>query len=178
MKKLSTLILLTLFGFGCSNTPEDSMNPFFEDYDTPYQIPPFEKIKEAHYMPAFNQGMEEQLDEIDVITGNPNSPTFENTIVELERTGKTLNKVADVFFNLLSSNTNDEMDAIAAEISPKLSAHSDAISLNKKLFNRVHEVFEQRNELRLNTEQRGWLKRPIKVSLDPEYSLMNPLWKN
>ena len=83
------------------------MNPFFEDYDTPYQIPPFEKIKEAHYMPAFNQGMEEQLDEIDVITGNPNSPTFENTIVELERTGKTLNKVAAVFFNLLSSNTND-----------------------------------------------------------------------
>ena len=154
MKKLSTLILLTLFGFSCSNTPEDSMNPFFEDYDTPYQIPPFEKIKEAHYMPAFNQGMEEQLDEIDVITGNLNPPTFENTIVELERTGKTLNKVADVFFNLLSSNTNDEMDAIAAEISPKLSAHSDAISLNKKLFNRVHEVFEQRNELRLNTEQK------------------------
>ena len=154
MKKLSTLILLTFFSFSCSNTSEDSMNPFFEDYDTPYQIPPFEKIKEAHYMPAFNQGMKEQLDEIDVITGNPNSPTFENTIVELERTGKTLNKVADVFFNLLSSNTNDEMDAIAAEISPKLSAHSDAISLNKKLFNRVHEVFEQRNELRLNTEQK------------------------
>ena len=74
--------------------------------------------------------------------------------MELERTGKTLNKVADVFFNLLSSNTNDEMDAIAAEISPKLSAHSDAISLNKKLFNRVHEIFEQRNELGLNTEQK------------------------
>ena len=153
MKKLITLILLTFFGFSCSNTSEDSMNPFFTDYEAPYQIPPFEKIKEAHYLPAFTQGMKEQLDEIDVITGNPESPTFENTIVELERTGKTLNKVADVFFNLLSSNTNDEMDAIAAEISPKLSAHSDAISLNKKLFNRVHEVFEQRNELGLNTEQ-------------------------
>ena len=129
------------------------MNPFFTDYDAPYQIPPFEKIKEAHYLPAFTQGMKEQLDEIDVITDNPNPPTFENTIVELERTGKTLNKVADVFFNLLSSNTNDEMDTIAAEISPKLSAHSDAISLNNKLFNRVHEVFEKRNELGLNTEQ-------------------------
>ena len=153
MKKLSTLILLIFFSFSCSNTMEDSMNPFFKDYDTPYQIPPFEKIKEAHYMPAFNQGMKEQLDEIDSITSNFELPTFENTIVELERTGKTLNKVSNVFFNLLSSNTNDKMDAIEAEISPKLSAHSDAISLNKKLFYRVHEVFEQRNELGLNTEQ-------------------------
>ena len=153
MKKLSTLILLTFFGFGCSNTPEDSMNPFFTDYDTPYQIPPFKKIKEAHYMPAFNQGMKEQLDEIDAIAGNLEPPTFENTIVELERTGKTLNKVVDVFFNLLSSNTNDEMDAIAADISPKLSVHSDAISLNKKLFDRAHTVYEQRKELGLNTEQ-------------------------
>ena len=100
MKKLSTLILLTFFGFSCSNISEDSMNPFFTDYDAPYQIPPFEKIKEAHYLPAFTQGMKEQLEEIDVITGNLESPTFENTIVELERTGKTLNKVADVFFNL------------------------------------------------------------------------------
>ena len=172
MKKLSTLILLTFFGFSCSNISEDSMNPFFTDYDAPYQIPPFEKIKEAHYLPAFAQGMKEQLEEIDVITGNLESPTFENTIVELERTGKTLNKVADVFFNLLSSNTNDEMDAIEAEISPKLSAHSDAISLNKKLFNRVHEVFEQRNELGLNTEQnrlveethKGFIRSGVQLS--------------
>ena len=153
MKKLSTLILLAFFSFGCSNLMEKSMNPFFTDYDAPYQIPPFDEVKEDHYMPAFEKGMKEQLEEIDQIANNPEQPTFENTLVELERTGKTLSKVADVFFNLLSSNTNELMDKIAAEVSPKLSAHSDAISLNKKLFDRVHAVYEQRNELGLSTEQ-------------------------
>ncbi len=154
MKKLSTFILLAFFSFGCSNSMENSMNPFFTDYDAPYQIPPFDEIKEEHYMPAFERGMKEQLEEIDQIANNPEQPTFENTLVEIERTGKTLSKVADVFFNILSSNTNETMDKIAAEVSPKLSAHSDAISLNKKLFNRVHLVYEQRNELGLNTEQK------------------------
>jgi len=153
MKKLSTIILLAYFSFGYSNPMENSMNPFFTDYDAPYQIPPFDEIKEEHYMPAFERGMKEQLEEIDQIANNPEQPTFENTLVELERTGKTLSKVADVFFNILSSNTNEQMDKIAAEVSPKLSAHSDAISLNKELFNRVHLVYEQRNELGLSTEQ-------------------------
>ena len=153
MKKLSTLILLAFFSFSCSNSMENSMNPFFTDYDAPYQIPPFDEIKEEHYMPAFERGMKEQLEEIDQIANNPEQPTFENTLVEIERTGKTLSKVADVFFNILSSNTNEQMDKIAAEVSPKLSAHSDAISLNKKLFNRVNLVYEQRNELGLSTEQ-------------------------
>ena len=153
MKKLSTLILLAFFSFGCSNSVEKSMNPFFTDYDAPYQIPPFDEIKEEHYMPAFEKGMKEQLEEIDQIANNKEQPTFENTLVELERTGKTLSRVADVFFNLLSSNTNELMDKIAAEVSPKLSAHSDAISLNKTLFDRVHAVYEQRNELGLSTEQ-------------------------
>ena len=154
MKNLNTLILLAFFSFGCSNLMEKSMNPFFTDYDAPYQIPPFDEIKEEHYMPAFEKGMKEQLEEIDRIANNPEQPTFENTLVELERTGKTLSKVADVFFNLLSSNTNEQMDKIAAEVSPKLSAHRDAISLNKNLFDRVHAVYEQRNELGLSTEQK------------------------
>ena len=153
MKNLSSLILLTTISFGCTNTQDTSMNPFFTEYGTPYQIPPFEKIKEEHYMPAFTQGMKEQLKEIDVITNDPESPSFENTIVELERTGETLDKVSDVFFNLVSSNTNDQMDSIAAEVTPKLSAHSDAISLNKKLFSRVSSVYAQRHDLNLNTEQ-------------------------
>jgi peptidyl-dipeptidase Dcp len=153
MKKLSTLILLAFFSFSCSNSMENSMNPFFTDYDAPYQIPPFDEIKEEHYMPAFERGMKEQLEEIDQIANNPEQPTFENTLVELERTGKTLGKVADVFFNLLSSNTNEQMDKIAAEVSPKLSAHRDAISLNKKLYGRVSVVYEQRNTLGLTTEQ-------------------------
>ena len=83
MKKLSTLILLAFFSFGCSNSMEKSMNPFFTDYDAPYQIPPFDEIKEEHYMPAFEKGMKEQLEEIDQITNNPEQPTFENTFFAL-----------------------------------------------------------------------------------------------
>ena len=135
-KKPFYIFLIIFLGLGCENNGAE-MNPLLKEYDTPYQIPPFEKIREEHYMPAFLEGMETHLEEIDKIANNPESPTFENTIVELERTGKTLDKVSDVFFNLLSSNTNEEMDKIAAEISPKLSAHSDAIKLNKKLFSRV-----------------------------------------
>ena len=151
-KKPFYIFLIIFLGLGCENNGAE-MNPLLKEYDTPYQIPPFEKIREEHYMPAFLKGMETHLEEIDKIANNPESPTFENTIVELERTGKTLDKVADVFFNLLSSNTNEEMDKIAAEISPKLSAHSDAIKLNKKLFSRVDKVYEDRKNLSLNTEQ-------------------------
>ena len=151
-KKPFYIFLIIFLGLGCENNGAE-MNPLLKEYDTPYQIPPFEKIREEHYMPAFLKGMETHLEEIDKIANNPESPTFENTIVELERTGKTLDKVSDVFFNLLSSNTNEEMDKIAAEISPKLSAHSDAIKLNKKLFSRVDTVYEDRKNLSLNTEQ-------------------------
>ena len=97
MKKTAIIIFLFIFN---SCTEEKTMNPFLTEYDTPYQIPPFEKIREEHYMPAFLKGMETHLEEIDKIANNPESPTFENTIVELERTGKTLDKVSDVFFNL------------------------------------------------------------------------------
>ena len=112
-----------------SNTAH-SVNPFFTDYETPFQIPPFEEIKMEHYKPGFEQGMKEHLDEINDITANTEAATFENTFAALERTGKTLDKVSDVFFNLLSSNTNDQMDSLAQEMSPKLSAHSDRILLN------------------------------------------------
>ncbi|MDG2061592.1 MAG: M3 family metallopeptidase [SAR86 cluster bacterium] len=129
------------------------MNPFLKEYSTPYKIPPFQDIKSKHYMPAFLAGMKEHLIEIDGIVKDTNEPTFENTIVELERTGKTLDKVSNVFFNLLSSNTNDEMDDIAKEISPLLSAHGDKISLNKNLFKKVKSVYQKKSTLNLNTEQ-------------------------
>ncbi len=151
-KKPFYIFLIIFLGLGCQKNGAE-MNPLLKEYETPYQIPPFEKIKEEHYMPAFLKGMENHLEEIDKIANNPESPTFENTIVELERTGKALDKVSDVFFNLLSSNTNEEMDKIAAEVSPKLSAHSDAIKLNKKLFSRVDKVYADRKNLSLNTEQ-------------------------
>jgi len=145
------LLIMALFT-STSNTAH-SVNPFFTDYETPFQIPPFEEIKMEHYKPGFEQGMKEHLDEINDITANTEAATFENTIVALERTGKTLDKVADVFFNLLSSNTNDQMDSLAQEMSPKLSAHSDSILLNKDLFHRVKSVYEKRKSLNLNPEQ-------------------------
>ena len=138
------------------------MNPFFEDYNTPFQIPPFEIIKMSHYAPAFEAGMKEQLEDIERITSNIEAPSFENTIVELERTGKILDKVSNVFFNLQGSNTNDSMDQMAVDISPKLSAHGDSILLNKKLFARVESVYQTKSSLNLNTEQNRLLEETYK----------------
>ncbi|MEY8242447.1 MAG: peptidase M3, partial [Gammaproteobacteria bacterium] len=152
MKKLTMFLLIMALFTSTSNTAH-SMNPFFTDYETPFQIPPFEEIKMEHYKPGFEQGMKENLDEINDITANTEAATFENTIVALERTGETLDKVADVFFNLLSSNTNDQMDSLVQEMSPKLSAHRDSILLNKDLFHRVKSVYEKRKSLSLNPEQ-------------------------
>ena len=160
MKKLSLLLYMVIFCTGNTNMVH-AMNPFFTDYKTPFQIPPFEEIKMEHYHPAFEQGMKEHIDEINAIADNKAAPTFENTIVAMERTGKTLDKVADVFFNLLGSNTNDEMDSLAQLISPQLSAHSDKILLNKKLFQRIKSIYEKRHsswshsfQKKLSPEQR------------------------
>ena len=171
MKKTAIIIFLFIFN---SCTEEKTMNPFLTEYDTPYQIPPFEKIEDKHYLPAFMKGMEKQIEEINNIANNKEAPTFENTIVEMERTGKILDKVSSVFFNLNSSNTNEEMQEIAKEIRPKLSAHRDAIFLNKKLFKRVNEIFKQRANLQLDTEQKRLVEETHKyfirsgVQLDDE----------
>ena len=161
VKKPFYLFLIIFLGIGCQNNGAE-MNPFLIDYDTPYQIPPFEKIEFSHYEPAFEEGMKQHLSEIEVIAANNESPTFENTIAELERSGKTLDKVANVFFNLLGSNTSDEMDALAMKISPVLSAHSDSILLNKDLFSRIKSLHDQKDSLELSTEQRRLVSETFK----------------
>lgn len=133
-------------------------NPFFKVYDTPFQIPPFSKIKNEHYLPAFEQGMVENLAEVDAIVNNPEPATFENTIEELERTGKLLTKVQRVFFNLTGSNTNPELQKLQRELSPLLSAHYDKISLNDGLFKRVETVYQARNTLNLSPEKLKFLE--------------------
>ena len=138
------------------------MNPFLNEYETPFKIPPFEKIKFDHYEPAFDKGMEEHQNEIDVIANNQSQPTFENTIEAMERSGKTLDKVSNVFFNLLGSNTNDDMDSLAMTISPKLSAHNDAILLNKKLFKRIEILYNNRKSFNLTVEQDRLLNETYK----------------
>ena len=161
MKKPFYLFLIIFLGLGCQNNG-DAMNPFLTDYDTPYQIPPFEKIKFSHYEPAFQEGMKQHLSEVEQIASNQENPTFENTIAELERAGKTLDKVSSVFFNLLGSNTSDEMDALAMTISPALSSHSDSILLNKDLFARIKTLYNQKDSLGLSTEQERLLNETYK----------------
>lgn len=136
----------------CKN--KDNMdNPFFGEWNTPYSIPDFEKIKPEHYMPAFEEGIKQQKAEIDAITGNTEAPTFANTIEALEQSGDLLNEVSAVFFNLAECINSPEMEKIAEEATPLVSAHGDDIMLNAKLFERVKAVYNQRNELGLDGEQ-------------------------
>ncbi len=155
MKKYILLLIIGGLMFStCSTKIDTGSNPFYSEYDTPFGTPPFSEIKLEHYMPAFTDGMEQEQNEIDAIVSNPEAPTLENTIVAMEKTGELLDKVRHVFFNLNSSMTNDDMQAIAKELSPLLSKHRDDIRLNDKLFQRVKAVYEQKNDLDLTTEQK------------------------
>ena len=121
-------------------------NPFFSDYDTPHGIPPFDKIKKSDYLPAFYHGIAQNKLEIDAITKVKSRPTFENTIVAMEKSGNFLNKVSNTFYGLTGSMSDDEMRAIAKEISPKLSALGDDIALNDALFQRVKAVYDNKDK--------------------------------
>ena len=154
MKRL-ILITVLLFIVSCQQKSkmDPNINPFFQEWNTPYEVPPFLDIKDEHYMPAYEQGMKENLEEIDAIVNNPEAPTFANTIEELERTGKLLSKVGRVFSNLASSNTNPKLQELQRDLSPMLSAHYDKISLNEGLFNRVDAIWQNRENLDLTKEQ-------------------------
>ena len=119
----------------------ETQNPFLTAYHTPHETVPFHLIRLEHYEPAILKGMEEQNREIETIVNNPEEPTFQNTIVALERSGDLLNRVSTVFGNLLSAETNDEMDALAEKVMPMLTEHSNNITLNEALFARIHKVY-------------------------------------
>jgi len=136
---------------------DPNINPFFQEWNTQFEVPPFLDIKDEHYMPAFKKGMEENLKEIDIIVDNTQEPTFENTIEELERSGKLLGKVQRVFSNLASSNTNSQLQELQRDLSPMLSAHYDKIRLNEDLFNRVELIWNDRENLNLSKEQQKLL---------------------
>ena len=130
-----------------------AQNPFATEFDTPFGVPPFDRIRIEHYLPAFGEGMKLHREEIDVIANTADSPTFENTIETLEASGAMLERVSNVFFNMNSASTSDEMQEIAKEVAPKLSKHRDDIIFNEKLFRRVKTVYEQRGKLGLTPEQ-------------------------
>lgn len=136
----------------------DSPNPFFEEWTTPFGVPPFKEIRNAHYLPAFERGMAEHQAEIAAIVGSQEEPTFPNTIEALERAGELLGKVSHVFYSLLGALTDDELDEIARQISPRLTGHFDDILLNAKLFARVKAVYDHKDALKLSTEEQALLE--------------------
>ncbi len=130
-----------------------TMNPFFQAYNTPFNVPPFDKIKNEHFKPAILEGIAKHQAEIDAIANNTQPATFDNTILAMENAGELLSNVNTVFSNLNSANTNKEIQNIAKETAPNLSAHRDNIYLNEKLFARVKSLWNQKESLGLNLEQ-------------------------
>jgi len=144
---------LMLSSFSTINAQNNDMkNPFFSEYKTPFQVPPFKEIQLGDFLPAIEKGIVEQQAEIKAITDNNKVPTFDNTILPFDQSGELLTK-ASIFFNLNSANTTDEMQALARELTPKLSTHQDNIMLNKDLFRRVKAVYDKRKSSSLNAEQ-------------------------
>jgi len=131
---------------------EESMteNPLFTPSTLPFEAPNFDEISEEHYRPAFEEGMKRELAQMDSIASNPQPPTFDNTIVAMEKSGRLLERTESVFYNLTSAHTNDQIQEIQSEMAPKLASHSDNIYLNADLFERVQTLYEQRDELELD----------------------------
>jgi len=147
---LSVLIAL-LTAFCGSLVAQD--NPFFSTPTTPYQTPPFDRIKIEHYLPAFQEGMRLHKAEIDVIVQNPNPATFDNTIAAYDRSGQMLTNVAGVFFSLMSTMADSQRQELAGQITPLLTAHNDDIKFNEKFVARVKSVYDRRTSMKLTTEQ-------------------------
>ncbi|MCG2585083.1 M3 family metallopeptidase [Massilia sp. TS11] len=160
MKKLM-MAAAVAFAFlgGAAHAALDPANPFAKPSTLPLGYPAFDKIKNEHFMPAYVEGMAEQVKEVEAIANNPAKPTFQNTIVALEKSGQLLSRVATTFSNLNGTVTNDAMQAIDRELAPKLSAHSDFIRLNDKLWQRVNYLYERKNQLGLDAEAKYLLER-------------------
>lgn len=137
----------------------EAQNPLLAEWTTPHGLPPFDKIKPEHYQPAFAHGLKAHRAEIDAIASNAEPATFENTIAALEDAGRALTRVSAVFFNLTGSHTNDALQAIQREMAPKLAAHWNDVTSNAKLFARIDAVYQARDKLNLNAEQRRVAER-------------------
>ena len=147
MKKLVLTALATMTLLACNNTKNGQETRengaiFYTEFETPFGMPPFDQITFADFKPAFLRGMEEEAREIDSIANNPEAPTFENTIVALDNSGRILERVSSVFYGLKSAETNDSIQALAEELSPLMSEHRDNINFNDKLFARIKTLHD------------------------------------
>jgi len=158
MKRFSGLlafVMVIMSLSACKNRNNMADNPFFEsEWTTPYGVPPFDRIRFEHYKPAFEQGMSLHNEEIARIVESSEEPTFENTILAFDNSGQMLSRVATVFGMLEAAETNEQMQDLSAEIMPQLAAHSDSFLMNEKLFDRVKSVYERREALKLDDEQK------------------------
>ncbi len=154
MKKIVSFLAFALVMTACSNRT----NPFLTEWDTPFGIPPFDKIEVSDYIPALKAGIEQQNKEIDAIVSNPEAPTFENTIAPLELSGEILAKVSGVLYNVSETDRSDALDAVLDEAIPMLSEHSDNISFNKALYNRIAAIYNA-DQSNLTREQQVVLKK-------------------
>ncbi len=178
LKQFGTLIFagLILLAGSCKTDQKESdmNNPLLSEFTTPFGVPPFDEIKLEHFAPAMRKAMSEHTQEINAIIDSKEEPDFENTVLALERAGATLDRVSAVFFNLNSSLTGPEMQQIAQELSPELSAHRDNILLNDKLFQRIKEVYNQKESMEPGSEEMRLLEETYKyfvrggANLDPE----------
>ncbi len=170
MLRIRTLIVATSLALSaCANAPHKAqtpaeaklaaINPFFAASTLPFEAPPFDKIKDADFQAAIEEGMKQQIAEVEKIANNPDAATFDNTIVAMERTGALLTRVGKVFFALSQSNTNDMLQRVQQEEAPKQAAHRDAIFLNPKLFARVKSVYARRDSLALDAESKRLVER-------------------
>ena len=158
-----TAISVTALNSPVQNSlPAATDNPLLTESALPYHTPPFDKIKDEHFVPAIEAGMQEQLKEVDAIAVSPDKPTFDNTLVALERTGRLLDRAERTFSNLNAADTNPTRQKIEIEIAPKLAAHRDEIHLNPKLFARIQELYSNRDKLGLDPESSYLLERYYK----------------
>ena len=168
MRLVGTVLLgaaASMIALGAVATPKDAGkspmadNPFARPSTLPFQLPPFDKIHDSDYQPAFEAGMREHLGEVKAIAHNPHPATFDNTIVALERSGQLLDRVATAFFNLNSCNTDPQMQQVETQMAPKLTAHQDAIYLDPALWARVDALYQKRATLGLDPESLQLLTR-------------------
>lgn len=155
MKKIIGLLIIVSILSACTIQSE---NPLLSEWNTPFQTPPYNEIKNEHFLPAIQEGIKAELAEVEAIVNNPEAPTFENTIVALEKSGKLLSIVNRVFNCLNAANTNEELQNISQQTAPMLAKHRDDINLNQKLFNRIKQIYENKENLNLNFEENTLLE--------------------
>src|SRR5438552_3767353 len=166
--------LLSAFQITAVSAADPVDNPLLKESTLPYHLPPFDEIKDEHFVPAMEAGMREQLKEVDAIANLSDKATFENTIVALERTGRLLDRAERTFSNLNACNTNPTLQKIETGMAPKLAAHRDTIHLNGKLFARIQELYDNRTQLGLDPEASYLLERYYKDFIRAGAKLSDP----